>query len=45
MSGFSPYQLVFGQNIKLPNVMNNQLSTGSPETKTTGDHLLALHAA
>lgn len=25
--------------------MNNQLSAGSPETKTIGDHLLALHAA
>ena len=25
--------------------MNNQWSAGSPETKTIGDHLLALHAA
>ena len=45
VSDFSPYQLVFGQNIKLPNVMKDQLSAGSPETKTIGDHLLALHAA
>ena len=45
VSVFSPNQLVFGENIKLPNVMNDQLSAGSPETKTIGDHLLALHAA
>ena len=25
--------------------MNDQLSAGSPEMKTIGDHLLALHAA
>ena len=25
--------------------MNDQLSAGSPETETIGDHLLALHAA
>ena len=45
MSGFSPHQLAIEENIKLPNVMNDQLSAGSPETKTIGDHLLALHAA
>ena len=45
VSGFSPHQLVFGENMKLPNVMNDQLAAGSPETKTIGDHLLVLHAA
>ena len=45
MSGFSPHQLVFGENMKLPNITNDQLSAGSPETKTIGYHLLALHAA
>ena len=45
VSGFSPHQLVFGENIKLPNVINDQLSSASPEMKTIGDHLLALHAA
>ena len=45
VSCFSSHKLIFGENIKLPNVMNNLLSAGFPEIKTIGDHLLELHAA
>ena len=45
INGFSPHQLVFGQNIKLPNVFHDQISADNPETKTVREHISALHAA
>ena len=33
INGFSPHQLVFSQNVKLPNVFHDQISAGTPETK------------
>ena len=44
INGFSPHQLVFGQNVKLPNVFHDRISVGTPETKTVGEHISALHA-
>ena len=44
INGFSPHQLVFGQNVKLPNVFHDRISAGTPETKIVGEHILALHA-
>ena len=45
INGFSPHQLVFGQNVKLPNIFHDQISAGIPDTKTVGEHISALHAA
>lgn len=46
-NGFSPYQLIFGQNPNLPSVMTNKLP--ALESHTTSEkvakHLNALHAA
>ena len=38
-------QLVFSQNVKLPNLFHDQISAGTPETKTVREHISALHAA
>ena len=45
INGFSPHQLVFGQNVKLPNVFNDQISAGTPKTKTVREDILVLYAA
>ena len=45
--GFSPNQLVFGQNMNLPSVLTDQLPalTGSAETKLIKEKLDTLHQA
>ena len=45
INGFSSYQLVSGQNVKLPNVFHNRISAGTTETKTVREHISTLHAA
>ena len=45
VNGFSPHQLVFGQNINLRNVLNDRFSAGVTETKLVGEHIATLHAA
>ena len=45
INGFSPHQLVFGQNVKLPNIFNDQISAGTPKTKTVREDILVLYAA
>lgn len=47
VGGYSPYQLVFGRNPKLPNVMNDSLPAleGTTISETLGKHLNALHAS
>ena len=44
--GFSNYQLVFGRNPNLPNVMSDKrpASTGTSTRETLEKHLNALHA-
>ena len=44
VSGFSPHQLVFGKNIKLPSAMNDQLSAGYFTNPLIIEHLKALHS-
>ena len=46
VGGYSPYQLVFGRNPKLPCVMNDSLPAleGTTISETLGKHLSALHA-
>ena len=46
-NGFSSYQLVFGCNPKVPNVMTDKLPALDPKTSTEifNQHLTALHAA
>ena len=46
-NGFSSYQLVFGCNPKVPNVMTDKLPALDPKTSTEvfNQHLNALHAA
>lgn len=45
--GFSSYQLVFGQNPNLPNIMSSQLPAleGSTTSEVLAKHMNALHAA
>ncbi|XP_077971779.1 uncharacterized protein LOC144425883 [Styela clava] len=45
--GFSPAQLVFGQNVNLPSVLVNELPAleGKTESLEVGQHISALHAA
>ena len=45
--GFSPYQLVFGQNPTLPTVLTSRLPAleGITESKVVAEHLNALHQA
>ena len=45
INGFSSYQLVSGQNVKLPNVFHNRISAGTTEIKTVREHISTLHAA
>ena len=47
ISGFSPYQLVFGRNPKLPSVLNDRLPAleGVTESKLVSDIINALHIA
>ena len=45
INGFSLHQLVFGQNVKLPNVFHDRISAGNPEAKAVGEHISVLHAA
>ena len=46
-NGFSSYQLVFGKNPNLPNIMNDNLPAlqGSTSSEILSEHLNALHAA
>ena len=47
VGGYSPYQLVFGRNPRLPCVVNDSLPAleGTTISETFGNHLNAMHAA
>ena len=45
VNGFSPHQLVFGQDINLVKVLNNRISAGATETKLEDEYISTLHAA
>ena len=47
VSGYSPYQLVFGRNPRLPNVMDDSLPAleGTTISETLATHLNAMHAS
>ena len=47
VAGYSPYQLVFGRNPRLPNVMNDSLPAleGTTISETFALHLNAMHTA
>ena len=43
-NGFSPHQIVFGKNIKIPSIYVDQPSADLPENKILIRHLNVLHA-
>ena len=45
VTGFSPPQLVFGQNINLPNIFKDRLSARVTETILLGENISTLYAA
>ena len=45
MHGYSPNQLVFGRNLNLPSILNDQLPAQDSINEIVADNLNAMHAA